>query len=139
MSMDDTLFDVEMPPPAPEPPKESLAVRRTRRQAEALAKGQHPLGLLGFPLRLHSEAAPHDDRDAPGRRCGNCRFREVLPYRSKSFAKCLFGATDAYAPRAAHSEATDVRAWWPACRDHEPGDPRIPDAMRWVPDPTAMR
>lgn len=138
MAETEALFEMDAPPPAPVE-KESQTVRRTKRQAAALTRGRHPLGLLGFPLPLHAEAAPADDRSEVGRRCGNCRFREVLEYRSKSFAKCVFGATDEYAPRAAHSEATDVRSWWPACRDHEPGDPKIPDGMRWIPDPKGMR
>lgn len=135
---DDTLFDVDVPE-RPPVEKESQTVRRTRRQAAEVARGRHPLGLLGFSLHLHTESAPADDRSAAGRRCGNCRFREVLEYRSRSYAKCVFGATDEYAPRAARSEATDVRSWWPACRDHEPGDPKVPGGMRWVLDPASMR
>lgn len=130
----DALFDLDIPPRPPASEQESDTVRRTRRQAEKLARGVHPLTGRG----LHEQAAPADDRDEPGRRCGNCRFRQVLGYRNRSYPKCVHGATDNYAPRATHGPATDCRGWWPACPDHEPGDPRHPDAMRWVPDPAVM-
>lgn len=130
----DTLFDVEPVPVPPAGPKDSPGVRRTRGQAELLARGVHPLTGQG----LHEQAAPADDRDALGRRCGNCRFRRVLDYHARAYPKCLFGATEDYAPRVAHSDASDARRWWPGCRDHEPGDPRVPDGMRWVPDPAVM-
>lgn len=32
-----------------------------------------------------------------------------------------------YGPRATHSEATDCRAWWPACTDYQPKEPDHPD------------
>lgn len=107
----DALFHVDVPPaPAPEP-KESDGVRRTKRQAATLAAGRHPLTGYG----LHSEAAPHDDRQAEGRRCGNCVHRELVnPGGRKSYPKCTF----ANGRRMSHSEASDVRRWWPACRDH---------------------
>lgn len=137
----DALFDLDVPPAEP-PIPESSGVRRTRRQAELLARGVHPLTGQG----LHAQAAPAGDRDALGRRCGNCRWREVLGYRTRSYAKCVHpGSLSASAyeefgpPRVTHGEASDCRAYWPACRDHEPGDPRLPDAMRWVPDPAVMR
>ncbi|WP_157251088.1 hypothetical protein [Nonomuraea typhae] len=140
--MTDALFDIDTPPRPPAPERESATVRRTRRQAEQLARGIHPLAGRG----LHEQAAPADDRDEVGRRCGNCRWRRTLNYRSGSYPKCVHPGTRSAEdyevlgpPRAAHSEASDCRAWWPACRDHEPGDPRLPDAMRWVPDPAVMR
>lgn len=90
----DTLFDVEPVPVPPAGPKDSPGVRRTRGQAELLARGVHPLTGQG----LHEQAAPADDRDALGRRCGNCRFRRVLDYHARAYPKCLFGATEDYAP-----------------------------------------
>lgn len=39
-------------------------------------------------------------------------------------------------PRVSSGAATDVRAWWSACADHEWGDPGLsPDAARCVPEP----
>jgi hypothetical protein len=140
------LFDVT-PAPRPDPgPPVSATVRRTRRQAAMLTRGVHPLAPpLGYPLRLHAEAAPTDGRGAPGRRCGNCRFREVLGHHDRSYAKCLAPgllSAEAYKrlgpPRVSHSAATDVRAWWPACTDHDWGDGQLsPDAARSIPGVTA--
>ena len=144
--MSDALFDVD--PAArrePEPvEKVSTERRRTLRQLDALRAGTHPLGMLPkiLPghLPLHPDAPAADDRDATGARCGNCRFRQVLAYHNRSYAKCTFGRTeDRPAPRISHGTATDVRAWWPACRDWELGDQQLPDAMRWVPDVKEIR
>ncbi|MEV7805051.1 hypothetical protein AB0O28_19080 [Microbispora sp. NPDC088329] len=143
----DALFDIEAPPPAEPEPKESPDARRTRRQGELLARGSHPLGLsLGWPLRLHKEAAPADDRQAGGRRYGNCRFRQVLAARVRGFPKCVHPGSqsaesyETLGPlRVTHGAASDVRAWWPGCVDHEFGDPKVPGGMRWVPDPREAR
>ncbi|MCO1574996.1 hypothetical protein M8C13_04385 [Crossiella sp. SN42] len=129
------LFDVE---PVP---TEALSGdrRRTQRQAAALAGGAHPLSAaFARHIRLHAEAAPADDRAAPGRRCGNCRFRQVLRYHARSYPKCVLGqestSPGVLPPRITHGGGTDVRAWWPACIDHEHGDPALsPDAARYVP------
>lgn len=88
--------------------------RRTVRQAMDLAKGVHPL--TGGPL--HHDAAPVDDRKAPGHRCGTCRFRVAGRY-----AKCWWPNVDRPGghPRVSFGAATDVRSWWPACADHETG------------------
>lgn len=86
--------------------------RRTLRQRRDLDHGRHPLtrGLL------HPDAAPVDDVSAPGRRCGNCRFRELLSSGNRSWPKC----SNPRVGRISASAATDVRAWWPACRNHQP-------------------
>lgn len=111
----DALFDVDTPPaPAPEP-KESQGVRRTKRQAADLAAGRHPLTGFG----LHAEAAPHDDRSAEGRRCGDCGHRELVGrHGNRTYPKCTVGG----GARMTHGEASDVRAWWPACREHAYGE-----------------
>lgn len=105
---------------------------RTIRQATALADGRHPLGLaLGRTLRLHSDAPPVDDRHAPGPRCGSCWHRQVLGHHNRSYGKCM--ADDG--GRVSHGAGTDVRAWWPACRDYSPGDTSVsPDAARFIPE-----
>lgn len=109
------LFGAE-PIALPEPPpKESAGVRRTKRQAELLARGRHPLSSrLGGTVWLHAEAAPADDRKADGRRCGNCFFLDGGRYMKCQMPGLRPGST----PRASHSEATDCRRWWPGCRSH---------------------
>ena len=109
------LFDMDpVPADVPEPgEKLSADRRRTIRQAQALANGRHPIGLcFGFVLRLHADAAPADDREAPGLRCGSCVFREVQsgPHNG-SFAKCMRDD----GRFASYSASSDIRAWWPAC------------------------
>lgn len=123
---DDTLYRVE---PATEL---SADRRRTRRQQEALASQIHPLGVaLNRNLRLHPDAPDVNDRHAAGPRCGSCWHRRVLDYRNRPYGKCL--ADDG--SRVSHGAGTDVRAWWPACRDYSPGDPSLsPDAARCVPE-----
>lgn len=126
--MNDALFDIDPADVRTPEPTEVLSPdrRRTLRQAAALARGVHPLALaLGWRIRLHPDAAPADDRKAPGLRCGTCRFREVLGYHSRSYPKCAHGAPGTGdGPRMSHGAATDVRGWWPACTDHEPSDPK---------------
>lgn len=113
-----TLFDIDVPPPSEPAPKESAGVRRTKRQAALLAAGKHPLStVLTRSLRLHAEAAPADDHQAEGRRCGTCQFRQQNGW---GYPKCTFGN----GLRASHSEASDCRAWWPACTDHQPHEAR---------------
>jgi hypothetical protein len=118
-----TLFDVT--PVALPPPAEKLSPdrRRTLRQRHAVARGVHPLALVFGPsVRV---------LDDPGRTCGDCRFRQLLAGGARHYSKCVFGD----GARASRSAATDVRAWWPACTDHEWGDHTTdsPDAARWVP------
>ena len=137
-----TLFDIEpitLPGPSE---KDSPTVRRTKRQAALLLTRRHPLSSpMGISLFLHAEAAPADDRDAEGRRCGNCKWRQTETHHSRAYPKCYApGLVSAEwyekhgPPRATHSEASDVRAWWPGCTDHEWGDPKLsPDAARCVP------
>jgi hypothetical protein len=115
--------------------------RRTLRQAETIAAGRHPL--TGEPL--HEEAAPADDRKAPGRRCGNCWHRTPALWHQRTHIKCGFtgemGADEVAAtapPRVTHGAATDLRDWWPACPEHEYGDTQLsPDAARCVPEAVA--
>jgi hypothetical protein len=115
--------------------------RRTLRQRAMIERRVHPLAALGAHLTLHPEAAPID-LGLPGRRCGNCRFRELMNLGSaRDFPKCTFPGSmtaDQYArtggPRVTRSAASDVRRWWPGCTDHEYGDPDLgPDAARYVP------
>ena len=136
--MADALFEIPDGARIEHAPKLAGDKRTAQLQLEKLAAGYHPI----TGLKLHEQAAPADDRDAPGRRCGTCRFRVVLPYHRKSWPKCLnpggMGADEIDrigAPFVTHGAATDVRKWFPGCRDHSYGDPRVSeDAARWVPD-----
>ncbi len=114
--------------------------RRTMRQAQDVANGIHPL----TREPIHPLASRHRDADAPKAdpfTCGSCRFREVLRYRGKGYPKCVnpgdmsAEAYERHGPATvSHSAATDVRAWWPACRDYSPGDSGLsPDAARHIP------
>jgi len=145
--MSEALFDMAPIAPPPPPEKESADRRRTRRQAEAVQRGVHPLALMFAGVRMHPEAdrsaASSDGRYLPYR-CGSCRFREVALYHNRSYGKCFWfrgdqpKTADGY-PRVSHSAASDVRAWWPACTDYEPGDNQLsPDAARWIPEAEQM-
>lgn len=144
MSEDGALFDMA-PVATPIPPGLSPGQRRTARQRQLLQRGVHPLsGSQAYSqIRLHPEAAPVDDADAEGRRCGNCRFRELALHHDYRYPKCFWtgslGPEELHKhghPRVTHGEATDVRAWWPACTDHEYGDPQLSsDAFRSGPLP----
>lgn len=142
--MTDTLFDPApflVAPPEPAP-KLKPGARRTQRQAQAINSGLHPLtAALRYPIRLHPDAPR--DRDTPGPRCGTCWYRE-LTYTNgnRQWPKCMYGVendTDQHRagppPRVTSGPGTDVRAWWPACVDYSPGDPRLSaDAARCVPE-----
>lgn len=118
-----TLFGDELVPV--EKPQLSPDRRRTLRQRTAAVNGTHPLALVFGPsIRVHDDL---------GRSCGNCRFRVLHDYHNRSYPKCVVGD----GARVSHSTATDVRAWWPACTDHEWGGPNDwPDAARHVPEET---
>lgn len=109
-----TLFDLDPAALADRPAGAdpvSAGRRLTARQADQIAHGIHPL----TGGRLHPQAAPGEPRDAPGRRCGNCAHRRVGEY-----PKCFYGFDGRRAPRATRGPATDCRAWWPACPQHQP-------------------
>lgn len=146
MTDDDALFGDEglRTSPSPDDAEITAGERMRRRQAARIARGYHPLP-FGH-LRLHPDAprvlskeAAAEAGDYPS--CGTCRFREVTGGHARDFPKCLFGreerpVTDEErarypyllgdakvritTPRMSHSEATDVRAWWPACIDWQP-------------------
>lgn len=125
---ENALFDMQ-PGTAPGP-VESAAQRRTRRQRDAIRRGAHPLALVfgAGAVRMHPDA----DRDAaPGAgsrlplRCGSCTWRRLIRAgHDKPYPKCMRTPDDTEpqplsdSPRATASEATDVRAWWPACTNY---------------------
>jgi hypothetical protein len=61
----------------------------------------------------------------------------VLRWHDRTYPKCIAaveGTEHLTAPSITHGAATDVRAWWPACIDYQPGDNSLsPDAMRVLP------
>ena len=147
--MSETLFPGYDPPPTPVEEPLSADRRRTKRQAELIAAGIHPL----TKKPLHPLASRHRDASSPKAdpfTCGSCWFRQALEYHGRSYPKCVLpGSVRAYrkredgtwgwetvegAPRATHSAASDVRAWWPACTDYSPSDRTSNDAARFIPD-----
>jgi hypothetical protein len=137
------LFD-GYEPAEPLPVDQASYQRRlTQRQAALVAAGRHPL--TRGPI--HPLASRHRDASGPKTdpfTCGSCALRQVLPYHNRAYPKCMWlppstAAEDVEAdhfvpPRVSHSTTSDVRSWWPACRDYQPGDPTVShDAARWVP------
>lgn len=105
--------------PAPDAPRPTAGERRRARIAEAVRRGYHPLGVaLRVNIPLHADAAPLDDRQAPGLRCGACVHR-VVPLRdvAGTYPKCNFGGDWR---RATGGPGTDCCAYWPACKDYRP-------------------
>lgn len=126
--IDIPLFDlppgaqITIPPRlADNAPLTTAGERRRARHATLFARGIHPLTL--FPL--HPDAPPYDQLDRPGPRCGLCAHRILLDHHNRKYPKCLYPDTEPNYSRDyqffSHSEATDVRAWWPACDRWKPG------------------
>lgn len=115
------LFDLPDARPADAPPL-SRDARRTIRQADAISRGYHPLGVaLRTNIPLHPDAPHIVDRKAPGLRCGTCTHR-VVPLRevSGAYPKCNYSSSGRAWERASGGPGTDCRAWWPACSSYEP-------------------
>lgn len=110
------MFELAPTPAAPKP-KPAKVMRK--RQDQCMKHGAHPLtAALRRTIPLHVDAAPADDREAPGLRCGSCAHRK-FPWREVAgrYPKCDVGGPKW--PRATGGPGTDVRAWWPACTDYE--------------------
>ena len=136
--LDVPLFDGFEPRSAIESePGLSAGQRLTVRQAENIAAGVHPL----TKGQLHPLASRARDASAPKGdpfTCGSCYFRAVERYHDHSYPKCWLPGPNTSAdrptyPRVTHGAASDVRAWWPACRDYSPGASLSPDAARHIP------
>ena len=111
--MTDPLFDGFDEPVVPD--TATPGQRRRARQDAFIAAGLHPLtGPTGQTIRL---LPPPDDVPAgtvmPPSRCGDCVHRIMRGGAAKSYPKCDLPG------RSSRGEATDVRAWWPACVDYE--------------------
>lgn len=86
--------------------------RRTERQAELIKLGQHPM--MSGPLHeLADRTAMRDDGKELPYRCGSCVHRIIRNHGAKTYPKCDLTPMS-------HSEASDVRAWWPACPSYQP-------------------
>lgn len=123
------LFDVSALVVVPVVGEESLSVgrRRTVRQLEQVRAGVHPLlATLRAPdTRLHpraSTAASRDDRRGLPFTCGSCSHLASQGGTSGTYLKCAFGD----GARVTRGPGTDVRGWWPACRDYSGGKPDTP-------------
>ncbi|WP_026923312.1 hypothetical protein [Glycomyces arizonensis] len=123
MSAPEPLFDAAEAGIVPVP-----AARRTvplyERQADKIRAGLHPLSGVGErPERI--PLAP-----AGTGTCGTCAHKARPHHHRRAYPKCDVGAVRVpdgagyreVWPRCAHSEATDLRSGWPACRDYEPRD-----------------
>jgi hypothetical protein len=114
-----SLFDIPAEAYVLPPPPENLSPgeKRQRRIAERIATGEHP---LGYPVMLHDGASRDPGNRDDGPRCGQCRFRVLLQHHDRTYPKCWFPDLERYPhPRDSHSETSDIRAWWPACRQFE--------------------
>lgn len=93
------------PSDAPEPEPATIlgkAAQLTIRQGKLLAAGVHPEN----HLPLSPQAAPADDRNAPGLRCGGCSHMVKKRQGNGEWLKCDL---------AGNLKGPDARAWWPAC------------------------
>lgn len=91
----------------------SDGARRTERQAVLIALGQHPL--MTGPIHPEADRSAHrtDGKTLPFR-CGSCVHRITVHRGGKmNLPKCDLTTMSC-------SEASDVRAWWPACPRYEP-------------------
>lgn len=99
----------------------------TARAAVRIGLGMHPLENVATGLRLHEDACSDVEDRTTGPRCKGCVFAVAVRWHGKPFRKCSFGRPPGRslddAPRATHSETTDLRLWWPACTDYQPTDP----------------
>ena len=114
--MTETLFDLPPGAVVEREPVEKLSPNKRRLilHRRRIAAGLHPLAGVSDGLRLHPDAPR--DKDGPGPRCGDCVWRMASEhYMGKSFPKCM--VHDGI--RATRSEASDCRAWWPACVNYE--------------------
>lgn len=103
--------------------KAGRTAKRTERQRFLIRHGYHPLSPVvpGRTLPLYPTASrmPHrrlKGLDA-GPKCGNCKFLtrlfEQVDVPGREF-KCGYDN----GRRVTCGSATDVRLWWPACRDY---------------------
>jgi hypothetical protein len=113
------LFDIPEGARLLPPPPENLTrgEKRQRLIAKRIATGEHP---LGYPVMLHDESSRDIGDRASGPRCGQCKFRVLLTHHDRTYPKCWYPDVDKYPhTRDSHCDSSDIRAWWPACRQFE--------------------
>jgi len=98
----------------------SAGRRLTLSQAEVVRCGVHHLARVDPTIRIHPDADPDRTASAANAasrplRCGTCRHR--LPGR---YPQCVWQPGPGRLPRVTHGPASDVRGWWPGCRDWQP-------------------
>ena len=99
------------------------------RAIQDIQLGFHPLLTLTkgrLPnAALHEQADRSGERADPTQpfRCGSCRFRlQFVNGPHQYMYKCGFGQLDdGTYPRAPGRHDAEIRLWWPACKDYEPG------------------
>lgn len=108
--------EVDLPEGARLRPLGTVA-KRTRRQRFLLSMRYHPLSpaVRGRQLRLHPAAPVAADRKMPGPRCGSCRWLGDLDEDVAGSFRCWINNGE----RVTRGGATEVRAWWPGCKDWE--------------------
>jgi len=118
------------PDPTPEVPGEPLLAleafeapalrttftrKLTKRQAFLIRLGWHPLArALKRNLRLHRDAVADPAVRRGGPRCGSCAFRQLRGGAQRDYPKCWLDPL-----AVTRGQATDVRAWWPACTEYK--------------------
>lgn len=114
--MDDALFPI---PDGARVEKADSPRTLAERQMAKMRRGLHPLSMPGrLVIRLHKDAPPPEDLRAPGPRCGSCRFRQLVQAENwRTYPKC---AKPGRSSILTHSNATDVKNWFPACHEYEP-------------------
>lgn len=90
--------------------KRGNRINYTRRAQERIVLGVHPLA--GRKLADNGET------------CGSCGLAVRLDYHSRAYWKCE-AENHRY---VTHSEATDIRLYWPACRLWQPSPDTGPGA-----------
>jgi hypothetical protein len=79
----------------------------TERQAADVKAGRHPL--TGGPLHFCGDTtARSGDPKGLSYRCGSCAHRVLERHNDGTYPKCDVSIIT-------HGQASDVRAWWPAC------------------------
>lgn len=91
-------------------PREGQDARRTVIRLRLLRAGEHPV----THNNLHADAAPVDDRNAPGLRCDTCAACETEEYHDRTYVKCRTAGRS-------RGPGTDTRRWYPACILYTPG------------------
>lgn len=147
---EDGLFSDEglrVAPAVPEVDDRTHGQKLRDRQQARIAVGLHPLSIGGSIIRLHPDAPRDANKDDDGGypRCGTCVHRGSVGGHARDFPKCMIGCerrllTDEerarnvgtwresathhsyLGPRVTGSDASDCKAWWPACVDYEPKD-----------------